>query len=152
MKRKIKQKIIEIDESLEIIHNNLPNSLEEFTVLGITKDGIYKRLEFIIQNILDCFMLIYKKNKIGIPESVDDVINDLKAKKIFKNKTTNLVKSMKGLRNIIAHRYGKIDDSIVFDLLKNNLDDINLIINEIEKNNELKITSKKSKQSQKKLK
>ena len=39
---------------------------------------------------------------------------------------------MKGLRNILVHQYGKIDDSIVFQILKDHLDDIDGFTHKIE--------------------
>jgi len=38
---------------------------------------------------------------------------------------------MKGLRNILVHQYGKIEDSIVFQILKDHLDDIDGFTNMI---------------------
>ncbi|MBS3170110.1 hypothetical protein J4210_06530 [Candidatus Woesearchaeota archaeon] len=46
---KIRQKIREIEDSLEIIKEGLPEDVAEFLSLGLVKDGIYKRLEFVIQ-------------------------------------------------------------------------------------------------------
>ena len=45
----IKNKIIEIQESLVLIRNNIPDSFNKFQHLGLIKDGIYKRLEFSIE-------------------------------------------------------------------------------------------------------
>ena len=49
----IKNKIKEILESLELISDNLPASFDEFQNLGIVKDGIYKRIEYAIENLID---------------------------------------------------------------------------------------------------
>ncbi len=43
----IKTKIKEIEESLGMIEEYLPDDFEEFLSLGIIKDGIYKRLGYI---------------------------------------------------------------------------------------------------------
>ncbi len=50
---RIKQKIKEIEESLKLIQENLPDSEEEFKALKLVKDGIYKQLELSIQNLID---------------------------------------------------------------------------------------------------
>ena len=39
---------------------------------------------------------------------------------------------MKGFRNILAHRYGKINDEQAYEDVKDGLKDFELIINEIE--------------------
>lgn len=56
---RILKKIKEIEESLELIEENLPDSEKDFRELGLVKDGIYKRLEFCIQNIIDILSMIY---------------------------------------------------------------------------------------------
>jgi uncharacterized protein YutE (UPF0331/DUF86 family) len=38
---------------------------------------------------------------------------------------------MKGFRNILVHEYGRIDDRLVYDLLKNNINDFDAIRKEI---------------------
>ena len=44
-------KLTEIEGSLNIVSDNLPDKIEEFVTLGITKDRIYKRLEYEIENV-----------------------------------------------------------------------------------------------------
>ena len=40
---------------------------------------------------------------------------------------------MKRFRNILVHKYGKINDSIAFETISDGLKDFEMIINEIEK-------------------
>lgn len=40
---------------------------------------------------------------------------------------------MKGFHNILVHRYGKIDDELAFEMLKNNLDDFYVFLETIGK-------------------
>jgi len=42
------------------------------------------------------------------------------------------LKAMKGFRNIVVHRYGRIDDRIAFEILKENLPDFYAFIRKIE--------------------
>ena len=131
-KRIVQQKLKEIEESLDLITRSLPTKSEEFKVLGLTKDGIYKRLEFSIQNLIDIFSMIYSSLNIGVPSSVDDIFDGLLEKKIFPKKILSRAAEMKGLRNILTHRYGKIDDKIVYELLTEKLDDFEEIVESIE--------------------
>ncbi len=54
----IRTKVMEIQESLELIRKNLPDSFEEFASLGLIKDGMYKRIEFCIENVFDICAII----------------------------------------------------------------------------------------------
>lgn len=130
--KRISQKLQEVEESLEIIKEGLPDEIDEFKLLGLVKDGIYKRLEFCIQNIIDIFSMIYSSLHLGVPQSIDDVFAELVHKKIFSKEIISLVQEMKGLRNILI-RYGKINEEIVYGLLKERLDDFERIIAAIEK-------------------
>ena len=49
----IRTKIKEIEESLRLVEENLPDTFEEFSRLGLVKDGIYKRVEFCIENVFE---------------------------------------------------------------------------------------------------
>ncbi len=101
----IRKKIAEIQESLEILRDNLPESLEEFESLGLVKDGMYKRIEFCIEDVFDICAIINADLKLGIPRSDDDILEILVRKGIFDEEMKKKLKGMKGFRNIIVHRY-----------------------------------------------
>lgn len=131
-KKIIMQKLKEVEENVETIKANLPESSEEFKALGLVKDGIYKRLEFSIQNLIDVFSMIYSSLDLGVPSSLDDIFIGLLEKKVFPRKILTRVQEMKGLRNILIHRYGKIDDGLIYELLAERIDEFEEIIETID--------------------
>lgn len=131
-KKIVQQKIREIEENLELIQESLPRESEEFRRLGLVKDGIYKRLEFSIQNIVDIFSMIHSDLRIGVPQDIDSIFEGLQKKKALPLATIALAQEMKGLRNILIHRYGEINDDLVFELLTERIDDFAKIIQAIE--------------------
>ncbi len=48
----IKTKLKEIEESIKVIKENLPDKFEKFLDLGLVKDGIYKKIEFAFKMFL----------------------------------------------------------------------------------------------------
>ena len=132
-KDRIFQKLKEIEESIALIREGTPSSALAFKRLGLSKDGIYKRLEFCIQNIIDIFSMIYSSLNLGVPSSLDDIFEGLRVHKVFSKEIIGLVLEMKGLRNILIHRYGKIDDSSVYVLITGGLDDLEKVACSIEK-------------------
>lgn len=124
----ILSKINEIEESISLIVDNMPEDFEEFENLGLIKDGIYKRLQYIIENILDICAILNSDMKFSSPKEEDDLINNLVKNKIFPKVIGSKIKELKGFRNIIVHRYGKIDDKLSFELIKENLGDFDRII------------------------
>lgn len=63
----IKTKLQEMEESVNIVKENLPKTLEDFLELGLVKDGIYKKIEFAIENVIDICNIINSDLKLGIP-------------------------------------------------------------------------------------
>ena len=57
--------------------------------------------------------------------------NLVREKKIFSKEIINLVKDMKGLRNILVHKYGSINDELIYELLSERLSDFDRTIKEI---------------------
>ncbi len=41
----IKSKLKIIEENIDLVKENLPENIEEFSNLGLIKDGIYKKIE-----------------------------------------------------------------------------------------------------------
>ena len=128
----IKNKISEIQESLELIRNNIPDSFTKFQNLGIIKDGIYKRLEFSIENLVDIFYIINSDLNLGIPEDDSSIIDNLYNKNIISAEIRNLMKNMKGFRNIVVYRYGKIDDEFAYTFIKENINNFDNILRCVE--------------------
>ncbi|MBD3247208.1 DUF86 domain-containing protein [Candidatus Pacearchaeota archaeon] len=131
LKERVFEKIKEIEENLALISDNLPDNAREFRELKLVKDGIYKRLEYCIENLIDICSMIYADLELGVPSDDEDILNKLKDNKIFSKEIINLIKDMKGLRNILVHKYGNIDDDLVYELLAENLSDFDKIIKEI---------------------
>ncbi|AKA47949.1 hypothetical protein IX51_01310 [uncultured archaeon] len=119
-------KITEIEESVEIIKENLPANVDDFSRLGIIKDGIYKRAEFAIENVFDICHIINADLSLGIPSSEEDVIENLRNKGILHASLSLKILSMRKFRNIVVHRYGKIDDIVAYNLLNEGLDDFSV--------------------------
>jgi uncharacterized protein YutE (UPF0331/DUF86 family) len=128
----IRIKLKEIKDSLTKIKNNLPKTLEEFLDLGLIKDGIYKRVEFMIENVLDICKIINTDLNLGLPKKDVDIIENLVKHKIISKKMGEKIKEMKSFRNILVHVYGEIEDEIAYEEIKNGLKDFEDFEKEIE--------------------
>jgi len=128
----IRIKIAEIRECLMLVSGNLPGSYEDFSRLGLVKDGIYKRMEFAIEDVLDICAIINTDLTLGIPSEDDDILNHLEAAGIFNAELIAQVRRMRGFRNIVVHRYGTIDDRLAFSLLHEQLPDFTAFIEIVE--------------------
>ncbi|MBS3749455.1 MAG: DUF86 domain-containing protein [Candidatus Thermoplasmatota archaeon] len=128
----IQTKIKEIEENLKIIKEHLPENFDEFSTLGLIKDGIYKRIESSIENIIDICAIINTDLDLAIPESDESILDNLNKECILSDEMTDALKNMKGFRNILVHRYAYTDDKIAYSVIKENLDDVYKFIDVIE--------------------
>src|SRR3989338_666493 len=95
----IKDKIKEIIDSVNLVGENLPETIEEFLGSGLIKEGIYKRIEFAIENTLDICNIINSDLDLGTPETEDSIIEHLSINKLFDKKVITIIEEMKRFRN-----------------------------------------------------
>jgi len=127
----ILSKINEIEESISLIAENMPEDFKNFKDLGLIKDGIYSRTQYSIDNILDIFSIINSDFRLSFPKEEEDIIINLVNAGIISKYTGDKIKELRIFRNQIKYEYGKLDDKLSFELIKENLDDIDKIIENI---------------------
>jgi len=124
-------KIKEIEESISLIVENMPDDFKNFKDLGILKDGIYIRIQYSIDAILEVFSIINSDFKLSLPKEEEDLIINLVNAGIISKYTGDKIKELRIFRNQIKYEYGKLDDKLSFELIKENLDDFDKIIENI---------------------
>src|SRR3989344_4132131 len=107
-KELIKSKISEIIESISSVEENLPENEEEFSNFGLMKKGIYKEIEFAIENVIDICNMINSDLRLGVPEVEEDIIHNLEAAKVFDKKIIELIKDIEGFL-IKCEKNGKVN-------------------------------------------
>ena len=65
--------------------------------------------------------LIIRYKKLQIPEDDEKAFYVLLHNNIISNDLAKNLKEAKGMRNIIAHEYGEVDDELVFHAIKEEL-------------------------------
>jgi uncharacterized protein YutE (UPF0331/DUF86 family) len=127
----IQVKIQEIREGIDLVRSHLPDTYEEFSHLGIVKDGIYKRTEYAIETVLDICAILNSDLKLGIPGGDEDILAHLTLHGILSREMAQKIRGMKAFRNIVVHRYGTIDDAIAYTLLIERIGDFELFCRDI---------------------
>jgi len=142
MNQRIREKIYELNSYLKELDSIIPNSLEEYRGTIAVRRGCERLLQISIECLLDILFLTAKEFKLSIPYDESNLIEELENHEIISTKNATKLKEIKGFRNILVHRYGKVDDELVFEYLQKNLDDFNVIITDLEKSS-VKRTKKK---------
>ena len=127
----IKTKLKIVEENILLVKENLPEKIEDFTNLGLIKDGSYKRIEASIQEILSICSIINTDLKLGVPPNRDEILKTLIDNNIISEKMGQIVKELKGFRNFLVYRYGKLQDEIAFENIKKGLLDFKFFNDEI---------------------
>ena len=132
--KRIRDKIKEVEEFLGQLKDIAPSNLDEYKA-DITKKAACERyVEKIIEAVTDLSFLVIKKKDLKIPQDDIDAFNILLNNKIINGDLAEKLKEAKGMRNIIAHQYGEIDDKIVFNSITKELEnDVKNFINQIKK-------------------
>ncbi len=118
-KERILSKIDELDQYIIELEAIKPENYEEFIGDTKIKRACERLLQIAIECIIDICTLIIKELKLGLPSEEGDLFEKLEKKNIITKKMKNILKNMKGFRNILVHRYADIDDELVFENLDN---------------------------------
>ncbi len=132
MNERVLHKLNEAEDSVKVVEENLPDTYNDFLSLRrLERDGIYKNIEFAIQNILDICAIILKEEDLRVPASDEDMLDELQKSGVIKREIIDKIKEMKGFRNYLVHRYGALDDNIAYNDIKTGLEDFIKIFKEI---------------------
>ena len=130
-KERILSKIDELDSYLLELKEIVPNTFDDYVDFKEKRRACERLLQISIETVIDICNLILKGLRLGVPGEEEDVFDKLEKSKVITKKMKKTLKSMKGLRNILVHRYGEVDDELVFQNLKHSLSDFKTFKKEI---------------------
>jgi len=127
-------KIEEIEKYLSELEEIMPADFQGYTADFQKKAACERYFEKIVEAIIDLAFLIIKEKKYKIPEEDKEAFEILAKEKIISLETAKKMKEAKGMRNFIAHEYGKIDDKIVYTAITEEIEkDTKQLLKEIRK-------------------
>jgi len=120
----IQKRCQDISDSLERLETIKKNTKEDFLKNKDLQDIASYRLLVAIEAVLSlCFHVSAKKLE-KIPGEYAECFIILADAEIIPRKLSEELKKMSRFRNMLVHRYWKIDYEIVFDILRKNLGDL----------------------------
>jgi len=116
IKERIKDKIEQIGEFKEELYGMIPQNitLEEYKKDLKTKAICERYFEKIIEGVVDLAFLIIREKGLKIPEDEESSFIIISENKIISEILAARFREAKGMRNVIVHQYGEIDDEKVF--------------------------------------
>jgi len=101
----------------------------DFHLIGNTE----RYIQLSIQCVIDICQLLAVEESIKMVEENKEIVSLLKGKGIITEDTANKLTGMVGMRNLLVHEYGEIDNKIIYKVLKNNINDFEVFISEIQR-------------------
>ncbi len=91
------------------------------------RNAVERNLQTTIEAFIDIGKMIISDKKLRTPENNREIFSILNENKLFPSKYIDLIDKMIGLRNIIVHGYDKIDDALVYVVIKKKIGEIEKI-------------------------
>ena len=130
---RISDKLIEIEKYLEELESILPLDFKEYKKNFKIKAVGERYFEKIVEAVIDLAFLVAGEKRLRKPEEEEGIFSVLKDNKILSEELCLKLQDAKGMRNIISHQYGKINDELVFNSLTEELiPDVNEFLGVIE--------------------
>ena len=120
-------KIAELEENLADFPKIVPRTKEEYFSSRKNQLALERLFQICIEIVIDICAILINKFKLGVPANEDNIFDLL----IGKLDNIENLKDMKKFRNFIVHKYGKIDDRIVFRYATEKMEDFNKFIENI---------------------
>ena len=129
---RINDKIDEIQEYISELEEIIPSDFESYQKDHKTKAACERYFEKIIEAIVDLAFLVIKDKGLKTPEEDKQAFDILAQESLISAKLAESLKDAKGMRNIITHEYGSIDDEVVFQAITGEIvDDAKQLLEEI---------------------
>lgn len=132
LEKKIKT-VQERVKRLEQISQKLA-TLHDYQTSPDIKDIAERNLQVAIEACLDIAKIIISTNDLPEPKDNKGVFTVLAEAGILSKKSLQFLVPMAGTRNILVHGYDKVEDSIVFSVIKQHLDNFAEYLREIKNN------------------
>jgi len=118
---RIKDKIIELEGFLDELSSCLPSDFEEYKTDFKLRAIGERYFEKIIEAAVDLAFFTIKERNLKQPDEDKQAFDILSQNKIISESLAERLKGAKGMRNILAHEYGRIDNELVFHSLAEEL-------------------------------
>jgi len=112
----------QLDRYYKELQETIPRDFKNFqeTIIKRSNERI---TQLLIEICIDISNLLFKELKLGLPEEEENVFEILAKNKVISKSMSNKLKRMKRFRNILIHRYGQIDDRLVYENINKNKKD-----------------------------
>jgi uncharacterized protein YutE (UPF0331/DUF86 family) len=117
------RKLTELETYIKQIQEYSAITLKEYSKDWKLQRIVERTLQMMIELCVDIANLIIADEKFRVPTSYSDTFKVLEEEGLISDEQCNTMKKMAQFRNIIVHHYDKIDETIIVNILRQNLKD-----------------------------
>ena len=129
-RERVLAKLDELETHLGELRSIAPSGFEEY--LAIEKRRACERLlQISVEAVIDTCALLVTGLRLGLPAEEDDLFERLARRGVVPATTVQTLRRMKGLRNLLVHEYGRVDDRLVFETIRDRLGDFQAFKGEV---------------------
>jgi len=129
-RERILVKLDELDGYLRELRSIAPAQLGEYQTIE-KKRACERLLQVAVEATIDVCALLVAGLRLGLPGEEDDLFEKLLRREVISPSMAAVLKQMKGLRNLLVHEYGRINDEIVFETVRRRLGDFDTFKREV---------------------
>jgi uncharacterized protein YutE (UPF0331/DUF86 family) len=124
-------KIDELEGYLKELRSIIPEGYDEY-LLSIEKRRACERLlQISVECVIDICGLLISGLRLGLPAEESEIFEKLFLNNIVSAEMKDILKSMKGFRNILVHDYAKLDNALIYEIATTRLIDFERFVNDI---------------------
>jgi len=99
-----------------------PATLEEFRQVEKRRSS-ERLLQIAIEAVIEICHLLVIGLRLGLPSEENDLFEKLERAGVLSSEMHQTLRRMRGFRNILVHKYGDVDERIVFEAAISDLED-----------------------------
>ena len=107
-----------------------PTSIDNYRRVE-RKRACERLIQISVEAVLDVCALLVVGLRLGLPGEEDDLFGKLVQRGVLSLALGDTLKRMKGLRNLLVHEYGHVDDALVLQVISERLGDFDAFAREV---------------------
>lgn len=121
-RERIFTKLDEMIRYVEELQEMLPDE-EEYRHDLVKRRACEKTVEVAIESLINVSAMVVSAQKLGLPSNEENIFDILIENGILTHEFGEKLKDLKGFRNVLIHRYGHVNDEMVYHNVSNYSDD-----------------------------
>ena len=115
-------KLDELDGYLGELRAIAPSDIEEYARIE-KKRSCERLIQMAVEATIDVCAMLVTGLRLGLPAEENDLFEKLARRGAISEAMAETLTRMKGMRNILVHAYGRVDDELVFETVRDRLGD-----------------------------